>query len=66
VARRPAGRSGPDDAEYAARVRAWVERSCADQGIPLKVRDAAVLQKVAEILVQARQKAVRRDSSKRL
>jgi hypothetical protein len=67
VARRPAGHSGTEDDEaYAARVRAFNVRSCAEQGLPLKVRDPAVLGKVAELLSQARQKTVKRDSSNRL
>jgi hypothetical protein len=65
VARPPAGRSGPDG-DWAARVDAWVKRSCLDQDVPLKVSDPQTLAKVAELLAQARQKADRRDSSKRL
>jgi hypothetical protein len=65
VARPPAGRSGADD-DFEARVLAWVESTCADQGVPVKVEDPVVLAKVAEILVQGRQTGVKRDSSKRL
>jgi hypothetical protein len=65
VARPPAGRSGTND-DYAARVRAWLEASCADQGVPVKLSDPLALEKVAEILAQGRQTGRKRDSSKRL
>ena len=65
MARPPAGRSGTD-ADYQARVQAWVERTCADQGVPVKLSDPLALEKVAEILAQGRQTGVNRDSSKRL
>jgi hypothetical protein len=45
---------------------AWVERTCADQGVPVKLSDPLALEKVAEILAQRRQAGVSRDSSKRL
>jgi len=64
VGRPPAGRSGTDDLK--ARAIAWVERSCADQGVPVKLSDPLALAKVAEILAQGRGTAVSRDSSKRL
>jgi hypothetical protein len=66
MARPPAGRSGPDPDDLAARARAWVKRGCADQGIPLKVSDPQTIATVGAILAQGRQAAVRRDSSKRL
>jgi len=59
-----AGRSGTDDLK--ARAIAWVEGSCMDQGIPIEISDPQTIAAVAEILRQGRQKAVRRDSSKRL
>lgn len=59
-----AGRSGTDDLK--ARAMAWVEATCADQGVPVKLSDPVALDKVAEILAQRRQAGVRRDSSKRL
>ena len=65
VGRPPAGRSGPDD-DLAARARAWVERTCAEQGVPVKVSDPQTIAKVAELLAQGRQNGVKRDSSKRL
>jgi hypothetical protein len=64
VARPPAGRSGTDDLK--ARAVAWVEATCADQGVPVKLSDPLALAKVAEILAQGRQTGIRRDSSKRL
>jgi len=65
VARPPAGRSGPDD-DLTARARAWAERSRMDQGLPAKVSDRQAIAKVVELLAQARQTGVKRDSSKRL
>jgi hypothetical protein len=59
-----AGRSGTDDLK--ARAVAWVERTCADQNVPVKLSDPLALAKVAEILAQRRQAGVSRDSSKRL
>jgi hypothetical protein len=64
VGRPPAGRSGTD--ELKARARAWVERTCVDQDVPVKLSDPLALAKVAEILAQGRQTGVSRDSSKRL
>ena len=49
-----------------ARAQAWVERTCLDQGVPVKLSDPLALAKVAELLAQGRQTGVRRDSSKRL
>jgi len=60
----PAGRSGANDLQ--ARAQAWVERTCLDQGVPVKLSDPLALEKVAELLSQGRQRGVRRDSSKRL
>jgi hypothetical protein len=65
VGRPPAGHSGTD-ADYMARVQAWVERTCADQGVPVKLSDPVALDKIAELLSQGRQTGERRDSSKRL
>jgi hypothetical protein len=64
VGRPPAGRSGAE--ELQARARAWVERTCADQGVPVKLSDPLALAQVAELLAQGRQTGVSRDSSKRL
>ena len=64
MGRPPAGRSGTD--ELKARAIAWVERTCMDQGVPVKLSDPVALAKIAEILAQGRQTGVSRDSSKRL
>ncbi len=68
MARQPAGRSGAE--ERAQRIVAWVERSCLEQGVPVKITDRRVLAQVAELLrqrpAQSRQNGSRRDSSKRL
>jgi hypothetical protein len=64
VGRPPAGRSGAD--EFKARAQAWVERTCLDQGVPVKLSDPLALEKIAELLAQGRQTGVSRDSSKRL
>lgn len=61
----PAGHSGPDD-DLKARARAWVIRTCADQGVPVKVSDPQTIARAAETLNQARQTGRKRDSSKRL
>jgi hypothetical protein len=37
-----------------------------DQGVPYKISDPQTIAKVAAVLAQGRQKAVKRDSSKRL
>lgn len=47
-------------------VRAWVERTCAAQGVPAKVTDLAVLTAAAALLGQTRQTGPRRSGSKRL
>ena len=65
MGRPPAGRSGVDD-DLKARAIAWVERTCLDQGIAVKVSDPQTIADVSEVLRQGRQKGVRRDSSKRL
>ena len=68
MARQRAGRSGAD--ERAQRIIAWVERSCAEQGVPVKITDRQLLAQVAELLrprpAQKRQNGRSRDSSKRL
>ena len=64
MGRLPAGRAGADDLR--ARAVAWVERTCADQNVPVKLSDPLLLAKVAELLAQGRQTGVSRDSSKRL
>lgn len=47
-----------------ATVAAWVERSCAAQGVPVKVREPAVIAQVAALLGQVRQTASMRSGSK--
>jgi hypothetical protein len=64
MGRPPAGRSGTNDLE--ARAIAWVERTCADQNVPVEISDPLTIRKVAEILAQGSQTGVKRDSSKRL
>ena len=67
MARPRAGRSGPE--ELRACARACAERSCADQGLPVKVTDRRVLAEVAGLLglpAQIRQTGRKRESSKRL
>jgi hypothetical protein len=69
MGRQRSGRSGPPDGR-AARIEVWVERSCTEQGVPVKITDRQVLARVAELLrerpVQSRQNGRSRDSSKRL
>jgi hypothetical protein len=62
VGRPPAGRSGTNDLK--TRAIAWVERTCADQNVPVKLSDPVALDKVAELLAQGCQTGVKRDSSK--
>lgn len=35
---------------WEAQVREWTERSCAEQGVPVKVTDPTVLRKVAILM----------------
>jgi hypothetical protein len=63
MGRQPAGHSGTDDLK--ARAIAWVEQACAEQGVPVKITDPLILERVAELLSQGRE-SVSRDSSKRL
>ena len=46
MARRVVARAGPSP----DRVRAWLEASCAAQGVPVVVTDALVLARVAEVI----------------
>lgn len=36
------------------RAVAWVERSCAEQGVPVKLSDPVALRRIADILGEAR------------
>jgi len=65
MARRRAGFSGTEE-EFRASAIEWVERECAEQGIPVKVSDPQTIVKVAELLAQGIQTARNRDGSKRL
>lgn len=49
--RHPASCSRDD---WDARVKAWVERSCAEQGVPVKLSDPVALRRIADILGEAR------------
>ena len=57
MGRPPAGRSGLDD-DLRARAIAWVERTCADQDVPVKLSDPRALDRVAELLSQGRERSV--------
>ena len=68
MAPRPAGRSGLPDG-WQEHCQAWVERTCAEQGVPVKVTDRRVVAQVAELMreaYQSRQRGSNRDQSKRL
>lgn len=58
--------NGWSEEEFAASAIAWVERECAEQGIPVKLSDPETIAKVAELLAQGIQTACNRDGSKRL
>ena len=49
MARLPAGPPGLSD-DLAALAREWAERSCLDQGLPVKIGDARTLRDVASLL----------------
>jgi hypothetical protein len=72
VARRRSPLSGPVDDRRAQRIAVWVEQSCREQGLLVKIADRGVLAEIAELLRpppderQSRQSGRRRDSSKRL
>jgi hypothetical protein len=36
------------------RAKAWVERHCAEQGVPVKLSDSLALAEIADILSEAR------------
>jgi hypothetical protein len=38
------------------RAKAWVERHCAEQGVPVKLSDPLALDKIAAILAEGREK----------
>lgn len=45
-----------DDPEF----KAWLEKSCADQGVPLKVTDPATIRKVAVLFSAGSRSAQKR------
>ena len=47
-------------------VRAWVERTCQAQGVPVKVTDRAVIATVVVLLGQSRHSGSTRSGSKRV
>ncbi len=49
MGRRPAGQPGTD---LAAQARAWVDASCREQGLPVKVNDPRVLAAAAVLLAE--------------
>lgn len=53
MAHPPAGSRGLSD-DLRARARAWAERSCLDQDVPLHVADRQVLSAVADLLKAGR------------
>jgi len=46
--------------------RAWVERTCAAQGVPVKVTDRAVIRTAVALVGQTRQSGSMRSGSKRM
>lgn len=43
--------------DLAAQARAWVEASCKEQGLPVKVNDPQVLAAAAELLAKREKRA---------
>lgn len=51
--------------DWSERAKVWVERSCAEHGVPVKLSDPVALQRIANILAEARdarEKAARKGS----
>jgi hypothetical protein len=44
----------PAQRDLSERAKAWVERACAEQGVPVKLSDPVTLQRIADILGEAR------------
>jgi hypothetical protein len=40
--------------DWTERAVAWVERTCAEQGVPVKLSDPVALRRIADILGEAR------------
>jgi hypothetical protein len=53
LARRASRRRRPSE-DLTQRAIAWVEKSCAEQGVPVKLSDPLALAKIADILGEAR------------
>jgi hypothetical protein len=49
-------RKAASDRDWSERVEAWVERWCAEQGVPVKMTDPLALDEIAEILLEGREK----------
>lgn len=43
-----------EERDWRERAVAWVERSCVEQGVPVKLTDPLALAEIAEILCSAR------------
>jgi hypothetical protein len=41
--------------DWSERAKAWVERACAEQGVPVKLSDPVTLRRIADILGEARE-----------
>jgi hypothetical protein len=52
--------------EREAEARAWAERTCAAQGLAVKVRDARTIETTVALLGQTRQTGSTRSGSKRV
>jgi hypothetical protein len=60
--RRPRTAAKDESLDRSARAKTWVEKSCAEQGVPVKMTDPVALAKIADILASGREK---RSSSER-
>jgi hypothetical protein len=47
-------RASQSSDDWGARVKAWVERTCAEQDVPVKLSDPVALRRIADILGEAR------------
>lgn len=52
------------DEELRRRSIAWVERSCAEQGIPVTISDSLTIEKVAAILAEGRRRQIAQQQRK--
>jgi hypothetical protein len=53
--KRAKGGESPARRDLRERAEAWVERTCAEQGVPVKLSDPIALAEIAEILSAARE-----------